>query len=352
MITKELFGHMPNGDEVYAYTVKNSNGAYFKLLTLGGIINQLWMPDRDGKLADIVCGYDSVEGYLTGGGYIGAIIGRYGNRIRNGRFTLNGMTYQLALNENGISHLHGGEVGFDKKLWNAVPYEKVGERGVIFTCVAEDMEENYPGELRAKVVYSLTDENKLKIHYEATCDKDTVINMTNHSYFNLDGFDSGSVLNHYLRIDAEAVCEVDETLVVTDKIFNVSGTPFDFLVDTKLGDRICEENEQIKLGGGYDHNFFFKNYDGSIKLQAELYSEKSGRVMSVYTDQPCVQLYSGNMLNEPVLLKGKVEQIPRTALCLETQHAPDSPNHDDFPSAKLRVGEKYNTTTIYAFGVK
>ncbi|MBQ8248552.1 MAG: galactose mutarotase [Clostridia bacterium] len=352
MITQELFGKKPCGSEVYAYTLTNKNGASVKILTMGGIIQSLLVPDRDGKLADVVLGFDNLEGYLKDNGYHGAIIGRYCNRIANGRFTLNGITYQLALNENGKVHLHGGNVGFSKKIWDTVPYEKVGEQGVIMTIVSEDAEENYPGTLRVKVTYSFTDENELTIHYEATCDQDTVINMTNHAYFNLGGYDSGSIFDHELMIDADEITEINDKLIPTGNLYKVEGTPFDFNLPTAIGARVGDNTDtQAALIGGYDHNYVLKA-DGTVKRVAELYDEKTGRVMSVMTDQPSVQLYTSVALNGEIPMKGGVKQTPGLAVCLETQHAPDSPNHDNFPSTKLRVGEKYDTTTIYAFGVK
>ncbi len=352
MITKELFGKKPCGCEVYAYTLTNKNGASVKILTLGGIIQSLNVPDRNGNMADVVLGFDTVEAYLKDNGYHGAIIGRYGNRIANGRFTLNGITYQLALNENGKVHLHGGSSGFNKKIWDAVPYEKAGEQGIIMTLISEDAEENYPGTLRAKVTYSLTDVNELKIHYEATCDQDTVINMTNHAYFNLGGYNSGSAHDHYLQITSDEITEISDKLLPTGKLYKVDGTPFDFREATKIGARINDISDpQLKLVGGYDHNYVLES-DGAVKKQMELYDEKTGRVMSVLTDQTGVQLYAAGAMNGEMPMKGGMKQTPGLAICLETQHAPDSPNHDNFPSTKLRVGEKYDTTTIYAFSVK
>lgn len=351
MITKELFGKKPCGCEVYAYTITNKGGASVQILTMGGILRQIIIPDRNGNMGDVLCGFDTVEGYLTGGEYQGALIGRYSNRIANGRFTLNGVTYQLALND-GNRHLHGGSVGFNQKMWDAVPYEKVDEQGLILSLVSEDGEENYPGTLKVKVTYTLTDANELKIHYEATCDKDTVINLTNHSYFNLAGFNSGSVLGQYLWINSDEITEINGDFIPTGNAYKVAGTPFDFNTAKPIGDGIDSDDVQIKYAGGFDHNFVLKDADGTVKKQAEMYDEKSGRVMSVYTDQPCIQFYAGNMMNAPVDMKGGMKQVPRSAICLETQHAPDSPNHDNFPSTKLRVGEKYDTTTIYAFNVR
>ncbi len=352
MITKELFGKKPCGSEVYAYTLTNKNGASVRILTMGGIIQSLCVPDRDGHMADVVLGFDTLDGYLKDTGYHGAIIGRYCNRIANGRFTLNGVTYQLSLNENGKAHLNGGNVGFNKKIWDTVPYEKVGEQGIIMTTISKDAEENYPGTLRVKVTYSFTDENELKIHYEATCDQDTVINMTNHSYFNLGGYNSGAVLDHSLMIASDAITKINDKLIPTGESYGVDGTPFDFREMAKIGKYIDDTSDaQLALVGGYDHNYIL-NCGGELKKAAELYDEKSGRVMSVITDQPSVQLYASMMMNGETPMKGGMKQTPRTSVCLATQHAPDSPNHDNFPSTKLRVGEKYDTTTVYAFDIK
>lgn len=351
MINKEFFGKKPDGSEVYAYTLTNKSGASARILTMGGIIANLYMPDRDGKLADVIFGFDSVDDYLNGGGYQGALIGRYGNRIGSGRFTLNGVTYQLAQNDNGKNHLHGGNVGFNQKLWDAVPFETSDSCGLILTLISPDGEENYPGKLDVKVTYTLTDKNELKIHYEAESDADTIVNLTNHSYFNLGGYSSGNILDHTLRVDADSITEINGDLIATGKAYPVGGTPFDFRTPEKIGARIEADDPQIKFGGGYDHNFNL-NKGSTFAKAAELYNEKSGRVMSVYTDQPGVQIYTSNMMNGDVKFKGGLSQIPRSAVCLETQHAPDSPNHPDFPTTTLRAGEKYDTTTVYAFDVK
>ena len=351
MINKEFFGKKPDGSEVYAYTLTNKSGASARILTMGGIIANLYMPDRDGKLADVIFGFDSVDDYLNGGGYQGALIGRYGNRIGSGRFTLNGVTYQLAQNDNGKNHLHGGNVGFNQKLWDAVPFETSDSCGLILTLISPDGEENYPGKLDVKVTYTLTDKNELKIHYEAESDADTIVNLTNHSYFNLGGYSSGNILDHTLWVDADSITEINGDLIATGKAYPVGGTPFDFRTPEKIGARIEADDPQVKFGGGYDHNFNL-NKGSTFAKAAELYDEKSGRVMSVYTDQPGVQIYTSNMMNGDVKFKGGLSQIPRSAICLETQHAPDSPNHPEFPTTTLRAGEKYDTTTVYAFGVK
>lgn len=352
MITKELFGKMPCGCEVYEYTVTNKNGASASILTLGGILRSLYMPDRDGKMADVVCGFDSVEAYLADTSYYGSTVGRYGNRIGGGRFTLNGVTYQLAINDRGCNNLHGGIEGFNRKIWGAEPFEGTGEQGVVLTLVSPDGEENYPGTLEVKVTYTLTDENELKIRYEATSDKDTILNMTNHSYFNLAGYDSGAVTDQLLQISADTYTEVSDVLIPTGKAPKVEGTAFDFRVAKPIGKDIDANEAQVKIGEGYDHNFNFTEWDGSLRKQAEMYDEKSGRVMSVITDQPAIQLYSGNGMGADIPFKGGVKQVRRGAICLETQHAPDSPNNPDWPTTTLRAGEKYDTTTVYAFSVR
>lgn len=351
MINKELFGNKPCGCEVYAYTLTNKNGASVKILTMGGIIQQINMPDRDGKFSDVICGFDTVEGYLNGGGYQGALIGRYGNRIANGRFELNGVTYQLAQNSGISNHLHGGNVGFNQKIWDAVPFEKANECGLILKMTSPDGDENYPGTLDVTVTYTLTDENALSIHYEAVTDKDTIVNMTNHSYFNLAGFDSGDVLDQVLWIDSDSITEVDENLISTGKAYPVAGTPFDFNVPERIGARIDADDPQIAFGGGYDHNFNLKT-NGTYAKVAELYDPKSGRVMTVCTDQPGVQVYSGNVMNGEIAFKNGEKQQPRHAICFETQHAPDSPNHPNFPTTVLKVGQKYDTMTTYTFSVR
>jgi len=350
MITKELFGKKPCGCPVDAYTLTNANGASVKILTLGGILQQLNMPDRDGKMADVICGFDTVDGFLNGGGYQGALIGRYGNRIANGRFTLNGVTYQLAQNSGISNHLHGGVVGFNQKIWDATPFEKAGECGLILKMTSEDGEENYPGKLDVTVTYTLTDKNELKIHYEAVSDKDTIVNMTNHTYFNMAGYETRSIMDQYLWVDADAITEIDENLIPTGKNRPVAGTAFDFNTPTKIGERIDSEDDQLGFGGGYDHNYVL-NGEGLRKC-AELYDEKSGRYMECWTDQPGVQVYAANQTKGEIPFKGGVPQTPRCAVCLETQHAPDSPNHDNFPTTTLKAGEKYDTTTIYAFGTR
>ncbi|MBQ8510611.1 MAG: galactose mutarotase [Clostridia bacterium] len=351
MITKELFGNMPTGEEVFAYTITNNSGASMKVLTLGGIIQQLNVPDRDGKMGDVILGYDDVNGYLIGGGNHGALIGRYGNRIAEGRFTLNGVTYQLAQNSSNNNHLHGGKVGFNEKLWDATAFEKADSVGVILTYTSADGEENYPGKLNVKVTYTLSDNNELSIRYEAVSDKDTICNLTNHSYFNLTGDASKSILDELLCIDSDAITAVDHRLITTGELMPVKGTAFDFTTPTRIGEHIDDDDQQIAFGGGFDHNYVLKT-DGKLAKFAELSDNSTGRVMTCYTDQPGVQFYAGNQMKASYPMKGGVKQEPRHGICLETQHAPDSPNRPEFPTTTLKAGEKYDTTTIYAFSVR
>ena len=349
---KALFGNLPTGEEVYAYTFTANNGASVTILNYGGIVNKLIMPDRDGKLADVICGFDKIEGYLESDGYQGALIGRYGNRIANGKFTLNGKEYTLPLNDNGTKTLHGGNIGFDKKIWDTTPYVEADKAGLIMTLVSPDGDEGFPGCLTVKVTYTFGEDNSLAIRYEAETDADTVVYLTNHTYFNLCGYDFGTNATHYMQIDSDYITEVDASLIPTGKDYAVEGTPFDFRTPKKIGDGINDTSDkQIELGGGYDHNYILKP-DGTVKKVCEVYAEETGRVMSVYTNQPCVQFYSGNFLAHPYPFKGGFKQVKRAAFCLETQHAPDAPNQPTFKSTVLKPGEKYDYTTIYAFSVK
>ncbi len=349
---KNLFGTLPTGEEVIAYTFKNRTGASVTILNYGGIVNKLIMPDRDGLMADVICGFDTIDGYLESDGYQGALIGRYGNRIANAEFILNGTTYTLAKNDGGLKTLHGGNVGFDKKIWGAEPFVESDKAGLVLTLTSPDMEEGFPGTLEVKVTYTFSDDNSLAIRYEATTDKDTVLNLTNHTYFNLNGYDFGTNATHFMKIDADYITAIDRMLIPTGKKYAVEGTPFDFRTPVRIGDRINDENdEQIAFGGGYDHNFIL-NADGTIKNVVEVYTEESGRVMNVLTNQPGVQFYSGNFLAHPHPFKNGFKQVKRAAFCLETQHAPDAPNHPEFESTLLHPGEKYDYTTIYTFSVK
>lgn len=348
MITKELFGKLEDGREVYLYTLTNISGASVKIMNLGATIVSINVPDKKGNFADVVCGYDNVEAYLKNSGYQGAIIGRYGNRIKNSSFELDGVTYNLFNNE-GNNHLHGGKEGFDKKIWDAKAWEDGASEKIEFSYVSPDMEEGYPGNLNVKILYSFDGANRLTINYKATTDKKTVVNLTNHSYFNLGGYNSGNIENHTLWLDADKVSVVDKELIPTGEELLVDKTPFNFKKEKLIGQDIDADYELLKLGQGYDHNFILNN-NGEIKLIAILKDTVSKRAMSVYTNQPCIQVYCANCINESESpFKGGYPQKKRCAVCLETQHSPDSPNHADFPSTVLNVGEVYDYTTVFKF---
>ena len=331
------------------YTLVNKNGMEVRLTNYGARITAIKVADRDGNLADVVLGHDSVEKYINAQDrpYFGCIVGRYGNRIAKGRFTLDGTEYVLATN-NGENHLHGGNIGFDKRVWDAA----TSDGSVIFTMKAYDGEEGYPGNLDVKVTYTLTDDNELKISYLATTDKATPVNLTNHAYFNLAGEGNGTILDHELMINADSFTPVDEGLIPTGEFRPVKGTPFDFTTPKAIGRDIKQQNTQLEYGKGYDHNFVLNKGAGEMTLAAVLYEPGSGRVMETYTREPGVQFYCGNFLNGCLTGKsGKVYPF-RGGLCLETQHYPDSPNQKNFPSTILKPGEKYETVTVYKFSVK
>jgi aldose 1-epimerase len=349
-ISKQPFGQTADGTKVDLYTLKNDKGMEVKIMTYGGIITSLTAPDRNGKYADVVLGFDNLEQYLKGHPNFGALVGRYGNRIAKGRFTLDGQEYKLAIN-NGENHLHGGLKGFDKKVWGAQEVQGKDSVGLQLTCLSKDGEENYPGNLSVTVIYTLTNKNELKIDYSATTDKTTVVNLTNHSYFNLDAENNGDVLNHQLMINADHFTPVDKGLIPTGEIRSVKGTPMDFTKPTAIGARIGDSYEQIVFGGGYDHNYVLNNKGGKLALAARAYEPNSGRVLEVYTTEPGVQLYTGNFLTGAHAGKGKVYR-KRTGFCLETQHFPDSPNKPNFPSTVLKPGQKYATTTVFKFAAK
>lgn len=349
MIKRELFGRMPCGSEVYAYTLTNSFGANVKIITLGATLVSINVPDKCGKLADVICGYDNVDSYLNNSGYQGAVIGRFGNRIKNSSFVLDGTEYKLYNNE-GNNHLHGGKEGFDKKIWNAKHWEIGNVMYLEMSYRSKDMEEGYPGNLLVKVLYSFDQYNMLTINYKAVTDKKTVINLTNHSYFNLSGHSSSKITNHHtLWLDADKISEVDENLIPTGREIEVENTPFDFRLEKRIGKDIDVDNELLKIGKGYDHNYILNNC-GELKHIATLKDTDSGRSMKVYTDQPCIQVYTANCINEEESpFKGNSPQKIRCAICLETQHAPDSPNHPEFQSCVLNPDDMYDYTTIFKF---
>ncbi|MHC4195239.1 MAG: aldose epimerase family protein [Planctomycetota bacterium] len=343
-IAKESFGSTPDGAAVNLYTLTSAGGIEVKITNYGGIITSLKTPDRDGNLDDIVLGYDTLAEYIEDTPYFGALIGRYGNRIAKGKFTLDGAEYTLAKN-NGENHLHGGIKGFDKVVWTAEEIKDENSVGLKLKYLSKDGEEGYPGNLNCTVVYTLTD-NDLIISYEAQTDKLTVINLTSHSYFNLAGHASGDILNHELMLNADRYTPVDATLIPTGRIAPVKGTPLDFTTPTPIGERIAHIE-----GGGYDHNFVLNSSEGSLALAARAYEPKTGRVMEISTTEPGIQFYSGNFLDGSN--KGKGATYNRhNGFCLETQHFPDSPNKPDFPSVVLRPGEKYTQLTVHEFSVK
>lgn len=347
---KQSYGKTKDGTAVDLYTLTNSGGMQAAITNYGGIVASLKTPDRNGNFADVVLGFDTFDGYLGEHPYFGALVGRYGNRIAKGRFTLDGKAYTLARN-NGQNALHGGLRGFDKVVWQAKEISGAGGPAALeLTYVSKDGEEGYPGNLTAAVQYTLTDANELRIRYTAETDKPTVHNITNHSYFNLAGEGSGNVLDHQVMLHADRFTPVDAGLIPTGKLQPVAGTPFDFTKPTTIGSRINASDEQIRRGGGYDHNFVL-NGDG-MKLAAEVYEPKTGRVLQVRTTQPGLQFYTGNFLNGSVKGKGGRPYNHRFGFCMETQHFPDSPNQPSFPSTVLRPGEKFTSETVFAFSAR
>jgi len=346
-ITTEQFGQL-DGERVLLFSLVNELGMEVKITNYGGIITSLKVPDRTGKLADIVLGHDSLEGYLKRSRYFGALIGRYANRIAHGRFSLNDTTYSLAHN-NGPNHLHGGLKGFDKVVWEAKEVLKPGSAGVELHYLSQDGEEGYPGNLRLRVTYLLNQENELRIDYFATTDKETIVNLTNHSYFNLAG--NGTVLDHELMINAAAFTPIRDNLIPTGEIRSVSGTPMDFTRPTSIGARIKDNYEQLEMAGGYDHNFVLSRNGESLTKAARLYEPTNGRTLEVFTTQPGMQFYSGNFLDGSIAGKGGTVYGKYSGCCFETQHFPDSPNHPSFPSTTLKPGENYQHTTVFKFSI-
>ena len=337
-------------DSIRSYTLKNKNGMEVKCTNYGAIISSIKVPDRMGIFADVALGYDSVEGYINAVDrpYFGAVVGRYGNRIAKGKFTIDGKEYSLKTN-NGENHLHGGLMGFDKVVWTA---KMAGENSVAFSYTARDGEEGYPGNLAVTVTYTLTDDNEIKIDYLATTDKKTPVNLTNHTYFNLAGEGAPTILDHELMINADAFTPVDKGLIPTGELRPVETTPFDFRTAKTIGRDIGLENQQLEFGLGYDHNWVLNKGNGGMTLAATVYEPKSGRFMEVFTEEPGIQFYCGNFLNGCLVGKSGKVYNHRSALCLETQHYPDSPNQPAFPSTILEPGQTYATTTIYKFSTK
>ena len=345
------FEQTVDGKQVSLYTLKNAKGLQAAITNYGARLVSLLLPDKNGNLTDVIIGFDNINDFVntTTDFYFGAIIGRYGNRIAKAKFKIDGVEYKLAAN-NGVNSLHGGPKGFENQVWDAKP---LGENAVQLSYVSADGEEGFPGKMNVKVVYTLTDDNEVKIDYEATTDKKTVCNLTNHAFFNLNGTGSGSINGHQLMINAETYTPVDETLIPTGKLEKVEGTPFDFRIAKAIGDRVNDTaNIQIKNGSGYDHNFVLNANKGTgLNLAATVLGDKSGIFMEVLTTEPGIQFYGGNFMKGQNSMKGTIDDY-RTAFCLETQHFPDSPNQPSFPSTLLQPGGIYKTTSIYKFSVK
>jgi aldose 1-epimerase len=347
-VSKAVFGRTPDGREVEVFTLTNAHGVEVRAIGLGAIIVSLKVPDRAGKLDDVVLGFDGIDGYLGDHPYFGAVVGRYGNRIAKGRFTLDGRTYSLATN-NGPNHLHGGPKGFGRLVWTGKSFEKGEDVGVAFTLDSPDGDEGYPGNLKATVTYTLTPKDEVVVDYLATTDKPTPVNLTQHSYFNLAGSGAANIHDHVLTLDADRITAVDAELIPTGVLAPVEGTPFDFRKPTAIGARIDADHEQIRFGRGYDHNWVLNRSGAGLVKAARLSEPTSGRVLEVFTTEPGVQFYTGNFLDGTLVGKGGRKYGHRAGLCLETQHYPDSPNRPEFPSTIVRPGQDYSSKTVFAF---
>ena len=345
------FGQMPDGQRVELYTLTNSRGMQVRAITYGAIIQAIRVPDTSGRVADVALGFDSLQGYLTDSPYFGAIVGRYANRIARGRFTLGGRTYRLATN-NGPNHLHGGLKGYDKVVWRGESFQRGDTVGVKFEHTSPDGDEGYPGTVQVAVTYTLTPGNELIVEYGASADRPTPLNLSQHSYFNLAGEGSGDILKHELTIDADRYTPVNSTLIPTGALARVANTPFDFRRATAIGARIGKNDPQITYGKGYDHNFVLNRTGPGLQHAVHVLHPKTGRTLDISTTEPGLQFYSGNFLDGTI--KGKAGHVytHRSALVLETQHFPDSPNHPAFPSTILRPGKDYRSRTVFAFGVR
>lgn len=349
---KESFGKTPDGQAVDLYTLRNKNGMEVAITNYGADIVRLKVPDRHGSIADVVLGYDNLEGYIRDKAYFGATIGRYGNRIAHGKFTLNGHVYNLPKND-GDNTLHGGTSGFNKRVWKVKDVSTPGAAALEMSYLSKDGDEGFPGNLSVTVRFTLADDNSLKIEYAATTDKDTVVNLTNHSYFNLAGQGQGNILGQQLMLRASRFTPINAGLIPTGQILSVKGTPLDFTKSTAIGARINDNYEQLKLAHGYDHNFVLDAKAArKPALAARAYDPGSGRVLEIWTTQPGVQFYSGNFLDGTVAGKGGVKYPFRSGFCLETQHFPDSPNQPKFPSTELKAGRWFRSTTIYKFSTQ
>lgn len=343
-IKTESFGTTPDGQQVQLYTLTNHNGLTVKVTNYGAIVTSVSTPDREGEMGDVVLGFNDVSGYIPNEPHFGGIVGRFANRIAQGKFTLDGQEYTLATN-NGANHLHGGNIGFDRVVWQAE--EVPGQNAIRLSYLSKDGEEGYPGNLKATVVYTLTDDNGLKIDYSATTDKATPVNLTNHSYFNLSAGQVQNINDHVIQINADKYTPIDETLIPTGELASVEGTPLDLTEPQPMGKFLNEIQ-----GGGYDHNFVLRGGQAGMTKAAEVYEPTSGRVLEVYTTQPGLQFYTGNFLDGTLTGKNGKKYTKHYGFCLETQHFPDSPNQENFPSAIVRPGEKYQQSTVYKFTVR
>lgn len=349
LVTRQSFGQTKEGTPIDIFTLHNNNGAEARICNYGGIVVSLKMPDKSGQFGDVVLGYDNLNGYLEKSPYFGALIGRYGNRIGGAKFTLNGQEYHLATND-GPNTLHGGIKGFDKVVWEARPLATPQGPALELRYVSKDGEEGFPGTLSVIAIYTLTEDNALKLEFHATTDKDTVVNLTHHSYFNLAG--KGDILSHVVEIPAGKFTPVDSTLIPTGELRPVDGTPFDFRKPTPIGQRINQDDEQLKFGKGYDHNWVVDKRMGHLGLMARVSEATSGRVMEVWSTEPGLQFYSGNFLDGTITGKGGWVYVHRNAFCMEPQHFPDSPNKPNFPSVVLKPGQVYQNTIVYKFSVQ
>ena len=350
-IDKKPFGVTKDGIDINQYILKNANGMQITVINYGGIITSWKAKDRDGSYEDIVLGFDNLSDYESSSPYFGALIGRYGNRIKEGKFSLDGVDYTLEVN-NGENHLHGGVKGFDKVIWEVEKEVKESSASLILRHISTDMEEGYPGNLDVKVIYTLTNDDELKVRYEAETDKKTIVNLTQHSYFNLSANLSRDILAHQITIDADSFLPVDKTLIPSGELRDVEGTPFDFRVPKRVGDDINEDYTQLTFGNGYDHCWVLNNQNEGMRFVASAYDTLSGRSLEIFSDQPGIQFYSGNFLDGTLKSKDGGNYEFRSGFCLETQHYPNSPNQESFPSVILNPGEKYNTETIFRFSTR
>ena len=345
-----LFGKLKNGENIYKYLLANGS-CEIEVISYGGIITSIKVPDKNNNLIDVALGFETLDPYLKDHPYFGAIVGRYANRIDNGKFTINNMDYNLPINNNGTS-LHGGIKGFDKVNWDIISYDSKDKRYLKLNYLSKDLEEGYPGNLNIYVTYSLSDDNELTVEYEAESDKATVLNLTQHTYFNLSGESSGDILNHDLEINADSYLPVNKKIIPTGEIKNVVGTPFDFRKKKKIGRDLNQIDDQLILGKGYDHCWVLNNYNKKLRKISEVYSDDSKIKMEVFTDLPGVQLYIGNFLDGSLKSKKGKKYIKRSGFCLETQFFPNSPNLESFPSTILEPGQKFNSKTSFKFFVE